>query len=109
MILTTIEYDAAGGALRGLYLEELRNLVESITGSVFEEEQSHVEVRLRPYGEDDQFERSLFFTIDVIERELHHDPDKLGNQFVVEIQEYLPDLPPFRVWVRVFPGSLTES
>lgn len=110
MILTTIEYQPPSTMPAGyLDLEDLRIQVESITGDVFEEEQYRVEVRLRQYGEEDQFERPMFFTIDVAEHALHHDPEKLASQFIVEIKEQIPHLPPFRVWVRVIAGSFTDS
>jgi hypothetical protein len=109
MILVTIEYDPDATILRGLSLFDLRDLTESVAGDVFEEEQSHVEVRIRPYTEVDQFERALSFTIDVSEDTVHHDLGASAKQFVVEIKDQMTWLPPFWVWTRRVPGSFVES
>lgn len=110
MIIVTVEYDKDSDALRGVfYTDEITPLCESIAGDVFEEEQSHVEVRVRRYRTNDQHERALSFLIDVSEDTVHHDLDGLARQFVVEIKDQIPNLPPFWVWVRKVPGAFTES
>lgn len=106
MIVATVEYEEL--SLRGrTWLDVLRDVTESVVGQVFANEQSHVEVRLRALTDTDQFETPIFFTIDVAEKELHHDPEELAKQFIVAITEQL-DLPPFRVWVRRIEGAFVE-
>ena len=87
----------------------LRDVTESVVGDVFSEEQDRVEVRMVPFGLHDNTERPLFFTIDVSEDTVHHDLDGLAKQFIVEMKNLIPDLPPFRVWVRRISGSFTET
>lgn len=89
--------------------QDFAQRLESIAGDVFEEELHRVEVRLLSLDADlDIYERPVFFTIDVAEQALHHDPDALAGQFIVGVREQFPDLGPFRVWVRVVHGSFKD-
>lgn len=107
MILVTIEYEPL--IFTRPVLLDLRDVSESVAGDVFEEEQSHVEVRVRPYGDHDNNERQLSFTIDVSEDTVHHDLGATAKQFVVEIKDQMAWLPPFWVWARKTPGAFVES
>lgn len=108
MIIATIEY-AWDQLIEDEDRRDMRERVESIVGDVFEEELVHVEVRMKMLDEDAIYERSLCFTIDVSEDTMHHDPEDLARQFIVEIKDQMPHLPPFWVWVRKVSGSFTES
>lgn len=94
MIIATLEYnpEAFGPMVKSLLRERLmtlRDCLEAITGKVFEDEQDKINVRIRPFGEFDEYEDDLFFTFDVLDEHLHHKPSELVNQLAFEIANIL--------------------
>lgn len=87
-------------------LIELRDYTESAAGTEFQIEQSHVDMRLRPFGPLDEYTEPLFIRVIA-----QHTPDeeaqsKICERLESQISQHFHV--PFRLWVEFAPADFTE-
>lgn len=90
MIVSKIEYDSTRFA-NHVALLDLRDNVEALVGSVFEIEQSAIDMRMRPYGVDDEFDAPFYFTFCADAKDFRHDIATLTDMLSAQIHDYLEE------------------
>jgi hypothetical protein len=111
MIRVTIE--RRGSQFKEEMFTDICNVTEAIAGSVFEEEQSSIDVICpEPFGIFDIREDDLFITVEIDEKDIHHDLKVLTEQFTTQVDNFLTQQfsqhVPFRVWVQRIAGEFKE-
>lgn len=87
-------------------LLELRDYTEAIVGREFSLEQSRVDMRIRSFGELDEYTEPLFIRVIA-----QHDPDPLEQKRVtVELESQIAEHfhTPFRLWVEFAVANFSE-
>lgn len=92
-----------------LFLEALRDDIESMAGVVFEEELDRVEVTLQPWGKFDEHRSSFLVKVLIDPGDVHHDVDRLSEELHSQFFDFLDGWPSTQygydnsttVWVMV--------